>query len=173
MNKPYVSLIVAIAANGVIGEGNRMPWYLPSDLQYFKSLTWDNIVIMGRRTYESIGKPLPGRINVIFSSNEIDDDVCRVADITEFQQLWQNKSRNGSWRDKELFVIGGAELFKLFLPQAQKLYITRIHKDFPGDTHFPEYDEREWQLVSTRKGIRDEKNQYEHDFLIYVRRVNR
>jgi len=170
MNKPNISIIAAVSENGVIGEDNRMPWHLPSDLDYFKSITWGNLVIMGRRTYESIGKPLPGRVNIVFSSNELEDDVWSVKNVEEFQMLWQEKTREGSWKDKELFVIGGAELFRLFLPLARKLYITRIHADFPGDTHFPEIDRQKWQLVSTRKGIRDEENRYEHDFLIYVKR---
>ena len=170
MNEPKISIIAAVAKNRVIGLANRMPWSLPADLQHFKKLTINNIVVMGRKTLESIGSPLPKRINVVFSRSDVAEDVLRVSDIDEFFLLLERKIITGEWMEKEIFIIGGATLFELFLPYARKLYLTRINENFPGDTYFPLYDEDEWLLISSEKGPKDEDNPYDYDFLLYQKR---
>ncbi len=171
MNELKISLIAAIAKNRVIGLANRIPWSLPEDLQHFKRITMDNIVVMGRKTFESIGKPLPGRTNIVFSRKEVSPEVFRVSDIDEFFLLIDRESAEGEWSDKEIFIIGGETLFELFLPYAQKLYLTRINENFAGDTYFPLYDEDEWVLISSEKGKKDEDNPYDYEYLIYQRRT--
>ncbi|MBW6515030.1 MAG: dihydrofolate reductase [Candidatus Cloacimonetes bacterium] len=171
MNELKISIVAAVAKNRVIGLANRIPWSLPEDLKHFKNLTWGNIVVMGRKTIESIGKPLPGRVNILFSRKQTDEDVYRVADIDEFFLLIDQKMNSGEWQEKEIFIIGGETLFELFLPYAQKLYLTRINEDFAGDTYFPLYDEDEWLLISSEKGKRDEDNPFDYDFMTYQKRT--
>jgi dihydrofolate reductase len=170
MNEPKISIIAAVARNRVIGLANRMPWSLPADLQHFKKLTTNNVVVMGRKTLESIGTPLPERVNVVFSRSDVSEDVLRVSDIDDFFLLLERKIITGEWMEKEIFIIGGATLFELFLPYAWKLYLTRINENFPGDTYFPLYEEDEWLFISSEKGPKDEDNPYDYDFLLYQKR---
>jgi dihydrofolate reductase len=160
-----ISHIFAMDQNRVIGKDNRLPWHLPADLAYFKKVTMGHAIVMGRKTFESIGRPLPGRENVIVTRDRsFQPEGCKVLhSIEEVKQF-------AAMRDDEVFVIGGAELFRATLPVADRLYITKIEASFPGDTFYPAFDESEWQLVSYTKGIKDEKNPYDYAFIVYERK---
>ncbi|MFA1711080.1 dihydrofolate reductase [Peribacillus frigoritolerans] len=156
-----ISLMVAMDQNRVIGKNNKLPWHLPADLQYFKKVTMGHPIVMGRKTFESIGRVLPGRENVIVTRNqEFKVEGCVVLhDIAQIKMFADN-------HDEEVFVIGGAEIFKEILPFTDRLYITEIHETFEGDTFFPEIDENEWDVISSNAGQIDEKNRFAHDFII-------
>lgn len=159
---PRLSLIAAVAANGVIGSDNALPWRLPEDLKRFKALTTGHPVIMGRKTFESIGRPLPGRRNIVISRNEgYKADGCEVA--TSLSAAL-NSCRAGS---NEIFVIGGAQIYAEALPQAQRLYLTEIRRDFAGDARFPTFDRHHWQEIS-RERLRTPEG-LEFDFAVYDR----
>lgn len=140
-----LSAIVALAQNRVIGINNRLPWYLPNDLKYFKAVTMGKPVIMGRKTFESIGKPLPGRPNIVISTNPnytaegvtIVDTVERATDVAKGICLI-----NGG---NEAMVIGGEQIYRLFLPQLNRLYLTEVLADVDGDAWFPDIDESAWR----------------------------
>jgi dihydrofolate reductase len=138
---PVISIIVAIAKNNVIGANNQLIWHISEDLKRFKTLTTGHHIIMGRRTFESIGKPLPNRTNIIVSRNKeyVADGCIVVASLEE--------ALTESARDSEVFIIGGGELYRQALPLAHKLYLTRVHKSFDGDTYFPEINSGEWKEV--------------------------
>lgn len=159
-----ISLIVAMSKNRVIGKDGKMPWHLPNDLKYFKQVTTDNVVVMGRKTFESMGKPLSNRINIILTKDvNYKAEGCLV--FNSIDHLLESIKHISN-----VFVIGGSELYKQFLPIAKKLYITYLNHEFNGDTFFPEYDENEWRITEITKGIIDERNHYEHDFVIAERR---
>jgi len=141
-----ISIIVAMSNNRVIGKNDKLPWYIPEDLQWFKDNTMNKPVIMGRKTHESIGKKLPGRLNIVVSRNkdyEPINDLVRVYSSLE-DVIVEHEGMC------ELFVIGGAEIYKEVLPYTDKMYITRIAADIEGDTFFPEYNEDEWNTVSSK-----------------------
>ncbi len=149
-----ISLIVAMANNRVIGLDNKMPWHLSADLKKFKSITMGSPILMGRKTYESIGRPLPGRTNMIISRNlDYQQEGCLV-----FNDL-NTALETASQSTKEVFIIGGSDLYKAILPLANVLYLTLINKDFQGDTFFPEIDFNEWSEV-TREDIKDDPSVY-------------
>jgi dihydrofolate reductase len=131
-----VSIIVAIAKNRVIGRGNALPWHISEDLKRFKKLTMGHPVIMGRKTFDSIGKPLPGRKNVILSR----DRNLRIPGA-EIAHTWEEAVKSLG-EASNVFVLGGADLFRLALPKADRLYLTLIEKEFEGDTFFPDFDWR-------------------------------
>lgn len=159
-----ISYIVAMDRNRAIGKNNRLPWHIPADLKFFKQTTMGHAILMGRKTYESVGKPLPGRTNVIMTQNpSYRAEGCEIVHSVE-----ETIDRFG--RQDELFVTGGAELFRLFMPYVDKMYLTRIEHAFEGDTFFPEYDETEWTLVKREQGVMDEKNPYTYFFETHVRR---
>lgn len=157
-----ISLIVAIASNGVIGKDNRLPWRLPGDLAYFKRITMGHTIVMGRKTYESIGKPLPGRQNVIVTRNRhFKSEGCIVINsLEEALKLAEND---------EVFIIGGAEIYSQAISIVERLYITHVNKEFEGDTYFPQIDSGKWKIISREEGETNEKNPYEYSFLIYER----
>ncbi|WP_017187152.1 dihydrofolate reductase [Alkalibacillus haloalkaliphilus] len=161
-----LSLIVAMDDNQVIGLNNDMPWHLPNDLKYFKKVTSDSTIVMGRKTFESIGRPLPNRHNIIMTRNDqYTQEGCSVVrNWEELPPLVEG--------EEEVFIIGGSELFKDALNQVDYMYITKIHETFDGDTYFPTINWDDWTLVSEQLGELDEKNKHEHTFLIY-RRVNK
>src|SRR5688500_18799105 len=132
-----ISFLLAASENNVIGKDNKLPWHLPSDLKYFKNLTWGMPVVMGRKTFESFGKPLSGRRNIVISrNNEWKAEGVEIANsIEKAVALAQQSAVN------EIFIIGGGEIFKTFLPKAERIYLTRIHHSFDGDAFFPEIDE--------------------------------
>jgi dihydrofolate reductase len=160
-----ISFIVAMDENTAIGKNNQLPWHLPEDLKFFKRVTMGHPIAMGRKTHESIGRLLPGRENIIITRNpHFQCEGCTVFySIQDFTAYCKSI-------EKEIFVIGGAEIFKETFKFADRLYITRIHHEFAGDTFFPEFDERQWTLNSCTKGIKDEKNPYDYDFCIYDRK---
>lgn len=157
-----ISIIVATDRNNLIGKDNDLPWRIPADLAYFKKVTLGSTIVMGRKTYESIGKPLPNRRNIILSRQDFHADGCETLHSIE-----EVKSLNMD--DEELFVIGGAHIFKETLPIADFLYLTYIDEEFEGDTYFPEVNEQDWELVSSEKGMKDEKNPYDYYFKKFKR----
>ncbi|RFU69705.1 dihydrofolate reductase [Peribacillus saganii] len=163
-----ISLLLAMDKNRLIGRDNQLPWHLPADLKYFKEVTMGHPIVMGRKTFESIGRVLPGRENVIVTRDQsFQADGCIVLNsIKAIKEYADNQ-------DREVFVIGGAEIFKEIIPFTDRLYITEIHEEFEGDTFFPAVDENEWTLISSKEGMVDEKNIYEHDFLVYEKKIER
>ncbi|MFD2673105.1 dihydrofolate reductase [Marinicrinis sediminis] len=162
-----IALIWAMGENRVIGKNNQMPWHLPADLTYFKQTTMGAPVLMGRKTFESIGKPLPGRENWILTTNQdYVADGCKVVHTVDelLEQLKQDDEPNDT-----LFVIGGAQIYRQFLAVADRLYVTHIHQAFEGDTFFPDYDAAQWRLVQQIEGQVNERNPYPHDFCVYER----
>lgn len=157
-----ISFIFAMDRKRAIGLHNKLPWHLPADLKYFKKVTMGHPVIMGRKTYESIGKPLPGRENVVLTR----DQDYRPEGCVVLHKPVEAAER---YKDGEAFVIGGAEIFRLFLPLADKMYVTLIDHEFAADTFFPEIDETAWRIVSREPGVTDEKNPYVYEFLVYGR----
>jgi dihydrofolate reductase len=137
-----LSLIVAVAANGTIGKDNHLPWHIPADLKHFKELTLGKPVVMGRKTFESIGKPLPGRRNLAISRNP----AWRAAGVEVFPSLDDALAHAAD--AAEVMVIGGSALFAAALPVAQRLYLTEIHRAFDGDVVFPPLDRAQWRELS-------------------------
>ena len=157
-----LSLVVAMARNRVIGAGGRLPWHLPADLKRFKEITMGRPVIMGRKTFESIGKPLPGRVNIVVTRRRgWSAPGCRAAGTLE-----EAIAAAGAG---EVFVIGGGELYAAALPRADRLYVTEVDAEVPGDTHFPEVDLSRWRLVEETVREPDEKNAYRCRFRVYER----
>ncbi len=161
-----ISLLLAADENGVIGKNNQLPWHLPNDLKYFKNLTWGMAILMGRKTYESIGKPLPGRRNIVITRQR--DFAVQGIDIVHSIEEAETIATNADI--KEIFIIGGAEIFNSILPRAGKVYLTRIHHQFDGDVFFAELNNNEWQLVSEKYCEPDEKNKYAHTFQVWERK---
>jgi len=161
-----ISFIVAAAENNVIGKDNQLPWHLPNDMKYFKNQTWGMTVIMGRKSLESLGKPLQGRKNIVVTRNkDWKREGAEVAhSIDEAIELAKKTGAN------EIFIIGGAEIFKAAMPVADRIYLTRIHHKFEGDAYFPEVEESQWQLVQSRFCNADDKNQYPHTFQVWERK---
>ncbi|NIK11018.1 dihydrofolate reductase [Alkalibacillus almallahensis] len=157
------SMIVAMDENHVIGLDQGMPWHLPNDLKYFKSVTSQSTIVMGRKTFESIGRPLPKRHNIILTrQKDFNPEGCTV--IHSWEELQEVVSSN-----EHVFIIGGAALFAEALSFADYMYITHIHSTFEGDTYFPEVDWSKWELVERTEGETDEKNQHAHTFSVYKR----
>ncbi|MDO8730880.1 MAG: dihydrofolate reductase [Candidatus Omnitrophota bacterium] len=155
-----ISLIVAASRNGVIGANNKLPWHLPADLKRFKQLTMGYPILMGRKTFESIGKPLPGRTNIVITRQK-GFQCCGttvVHSVEEALLICEN--------EKETFVIGGAEIFQQALPLADRIYLTRIEKDFEGDTKLFEIDPAGWKEVSREEFLNDP---LPHTFITYER----
>jgi len=158
-----LSLIAAVGKDGVIGAGGKLPWKLPADLAHFKQVTMGHPIIMGRKTFESIGRTLPGRENIVVTrQHDYAAPGCVV--VASLNEAFE-RTRDAD----EAFIIGGAELFRAALPRAAKLYLTRIDHDFEGDVFFPEFDPAEWREVSRREGIVDAQNPYPHVFLVFER----
>lgn len=160
-----LSAIVAISNNNVIGKDNELPWYLPADLRYFKKITIDHPVIMGRKSFEAIGNPLPKRTNIVITRDPyyLSSNILIAHSLGEAINLARETS------PEEAFIIGGAEIFEIALPHLDRLYITEIHADFDGDTFFPEWDRTEWNLVSQEAHRSDKKNEFDYSFKIYER----
>ncbi|MCC3861343.1 type 3 dihydrofolate reductase [Pseudemcibacter aquimaris] len=164
-----VSLIVAAAENRTIGKDNDMPWKISSDLKYFKKVTMNKPVIMGRKTFESIGKPLPGRTNIVITR---DTGFTHEGVITAHSVEMALDVAHGMAemrKEKEIMVIGGAQIYALTLPIADRLYLTRIHAEIEGDAHFPELDEKDWLEYSREDHSRGEKDSHDHSFIVLDR----
>ncbi|MDW0115419.1 dihydrofolate reductase [Sporosarcina thermotolerans] len=158
-----ISLLVAVDLNRVIGVDNKMPWHIPEELKYFKEVTMGKAIVMGRKTYESIGRPLPGRLNIIITRNE-----GYSVEGAEVLHDLNAAIERGKEYSEEVVIIGGAEIFNLSMPMADRLYITVIRNSYEGDTFFPEYNDGNWKLISesedhhTAEGI-------PYSYLIYDR----
>ena len=166
-----VSIIAAVAENGVIGRGGKLPWRLSADLKRFKSLTMGHPIIMGRRTWESIGRPLPGRTSIVITRQ------TRYA--TPFAEVqvahdWDEAHRlalAAPGGEVESFAIGGAEVYCAALPHARRLYLTRVLACIEGDAHFPPHNEAEWKLMTSDEHGADADNEYPHWFEVYERNL--
>lgn len=163
MHKPVISMIAAMAEGRVIGADNDMPWHLPADLKHFKAVTMGKPVVMGRRTYESIGRALPGRRNIVISrSGFVASDVEVVSSIEGAKEMLANEA--------EIMVIGGGNIYAQFLPEAQRLYLTHIDLSVSGDTCFPDYEAvANWKVHSSEKHMPDETNPYAYEFVALER----
>jgi dihydrofolate reductase len=162
-----ISIIAAMANNRVIGLKNRMPWHLSADLKRFKSITMGAPVLMGRKTYESIGKPLPGRTNIIISRNpDYRQEGCLIANTID------SAITTGCRIADEIFVIGGSDLYDALLPNAQTLYLTMIKMDFHGDTFFPEINPDTWFELEREDIVDDPNAGFCYSFVKLVRRRN-
>ncbi|MBK7391356.1 MAG: dihydrofolate reductase [Bacteroidetes bacterium] len=159
-----ISLIVAFDENRLIGRDNGLPWHLPADLKHFKALTMGHHMIMGRKTYESIGKPLPGRTTVIVTrqTDYLAEGCIVTQNFTEAMMQCAGQS--------EVFIIGGAQIFECTLPLADTLYVTQIHHAFEGDTFFPEIKLSEWDEINRERHEGDEKNQWAYSFITYKKK---
>jgi dihydrofolate reductase len=182
-----ISMIAAMGKNRIIGKDNKMPWHLPADLQWFKRTTMNSPIIMGRKTYESIGRPLPGRLNIVLSRDpDLDIEGCRVANSAEdairiAEQHLNNvakpahdKHENNLKKhinNNEIFITGGAYLYELFLPKADRLYLTLIDETFEGDTYFADYDVDDWQEVSRQDFQADDNNPHAYSFVTLDRKA--
>nr|AIA15954.1 Dihydrofolate reductase [uncultured bacterium] len=161
-----VSLLLAASENNVIGKDNGLPWHLPDDLKYFKNLTWGLPILMGRKTFDSIGKPLPGRKSIVITR----DRDWRHEGVEVVHSIEEAIDKAKTLGAKEIFVIGGAEIFKSSLPVANRIYLTRIHHVFDGDVFFPEIDAERWSCTSERFCAADEKNAYDHTYHVWERK---
>ncbi|QRG66368.1 dihydrofolate reductase [Brevibacillus choshinensis] len=157
-----ISLIVAYARNQVIGKDGVMPWHLPADLKHVKELTTGKTIVMGRKTFESLGRPLPNRRNVVLTRNRDfhPDGVDVVHTKEEVMALG------------DVIIFGGAEIYKQFLDVVERMYITQIDLEVEGDTFFPEWDREAFTVVDKREGIVDDKNKYPHSFYVYERKAS-
>ncbi|RLL48247.1 dihydrofolate reductase [Oceanobacillus piezotolerans] len=160
-----ISLLFAMDRNRVIGLNNDLPWHLPKDLQFFKRKTTGNTIVMGRKTFDSIGKALPNRRNVVLTSQK-DFAVPNVEVIHDLEIF---KAWNKSNPDEEYFVIGGAHLFEQILDIADRMYVTFIDEEFEGDTYFPAFNEQDFKMTSKEQGEKDDKNPYDYYFIQYDR----
>ena len=149
-----ISLITAVSANGVIGRSGELPWHLSDDLKRFKQLTLGKPIIMGRKTHESIGRALPGRQNIVLTSqSEFFADDCDVVSSVD-------AAMDAAGDADEIIVIGGGEIYVLFLPLAERIYMTRVHVDIDGDARFPQFDASQWQETSHSDHSAGELNDY-------------
>lgn len=157
-----LSIIVALDSNNLIGAANKLPWHLPADLKHFKNTTIGKTVIMGRKTFDSMGKPLRERRNIVITRNKnfVATGCEVVSSLDEAIKLCQN--------EKEVFLIGGAEIIKHALPLCNKLYLTRIYHEFEGDTFLNDLDLSKWRLVDEQDHEADDKNKWSFSFYTYV-----
>ncbi len=161
-----ISAIVAASQNGVIGIDNQIPWYLPADWKYFKKITSGHHVMMGRKCFESIGKPLPGRTNLVLSRNPY-----YLAQGTEIIHTIEEGIRIAeSNNETELFIIGGADVYRSTMHMLDKLYFNTIHAEIEGDTNWPDMDWKAWKLLSVENHEADEKNKYPYSFSVFEKR---
>ena len=158
-----ISIIVAIARNGIIGGDNRLLWHISEDLRRFKALTTGHPVVMGRKTWESLGRPLPGRTNVVLTRQPdfAPEGAVVVHSLEEAVRMFPPQ--------EEVFIIGGGELYAQALPLADRLYITTVEADYEGDVRFPEWDQSQWQLTSRELHERGEKFEHPFEFVDYAR----
>ena len=164
-----ISLLVAAAENNAIGKDNKLLWHLPNDMKYFKNTTWGMPVIMGRKTFESLdSKWLTGRINIILTSQKHIDSSKGEFELAS--SLDDSIKKAEATDCKEVFVIGGGEIFKEFLSRADKIYMTRVHAKLEADTYFPEIDQSKFEMVWEESHERDEKNKFDYSFQKWVRK---
>jgi dihydrofolate reductase len=163
-----ISLIVAASENNAIGKNNQLLWNLPNDMTFFKNTTWGMPVIMGRKTYESMSGDLKGRTNIVLTRKKDElNGALRATSLDEAIKIAQRETDA-----KEIFIIGGGEIFKMAMPVANRIYMTRVHATLDGDTYFPAIDEKEWKLVSSNRFEPDERHAYAYTFETWERIKN-
>ncbi len=167
LRKPRISIIVAAAANQAIGKDNQLLWHLPNDLRFFKKTTSGHPIIMGRKTYESVGKPLPNRRNIIISRQP----EYNATGVETVHSLDEAITLAGQTPEEltDIFIVGGAEIYRAALPITDRIYLTRVHANLLADTYFPQFDSSEWKLISREDHPADEKHAYSYSFLVYDR----
>ncbi|MBS1761171.1 MAG: dihydrofolate reductase [Bacteroidetes bacterium] len=160
-----ISLVVAAANNNAIGKEGKMPWHLPNDLKHFKNITWGMPVVMGRKTFDSLGKPLPGRKNIVITRQKewAAEGAIKAENIKDALFIAQQADAN------EIMIIGGGEIFKSIFNRAKKIYMTRVEADPEADTFFPVIDPARWHLMSQQNYEADEKNAYNYSFQTWER----
>jgi len=158
-----ISIIVAASTNNVIGAQGDLPWKLPDDLRRFKQLTMGKPIVMGRRTYESIGRPLPGRQSIVITRQP--GFVAEGCDVVASPAAALVAAGDSA----EIMIIGGSQIYELFLPKAGRLYLTRVHADIEGDAYFPDIDEQDWRLSASEAHEVSDANDYAFDFRTYER----
>ena len=158
-----LSIVVAKAKNNIIGKDNKLLWHLSDDLKRFKALTEGHTIIMGRKTFESLGRVLPNRKHIVFSNNPDfkvnDENVEVVHSLLQIQEYIES--------EEEAFVIGGAMMYNFLMPYVSKMYVTEIEKEFEGDAFFPRIDDKKWKEVSREKGPEDGENNFEYNYVVY------
>lgn len=157
------SIIVAIAKNNAIGKDNKLLWYLPNDLKHFKDVTTGHTVIMGRKTFESVGKPLPKRRNIVVTRRAISIEGCEVVSSIE-------AALTLCADEEEVFIVGGAEIYKQSIPLTDRIYLTKVDQDFDGDSFFPELDAAEWKETERENFEPDDRNKLKYSFITLERR---
>ena len=163
MERPFVSAIVAAAENNAIGKDNQLLWHLPNDLRFFKRTTSGHPIVMGRKTFESVGKPLPNRRNIVVTRQS--DYAVEGADVVHSIQEALSLCADNA----EVFIVGGAEIYRQALPILGRIYITRVHTEVAGDTFFPDIDEQDWVLVSEERHPPDDRHAHAYTFMVYER----
>lgn len=162
-----ISLIVAAAENNAIGKNNQLLWKLPNDFKFFKNTTWGMPVVMGRKTYESLGKALPGRFNVVITRQadwKADDAVV----VNSLEEALLKAQENNT---KEIFIIGGAEIYKQAIDTvANKIYLTRVHTQIDGDAYFPDVDTAKWEMSAIEDFSKDAQHDFDYSFQTWVKR---
>jgi dihydrofolate reductase len=161
-----ISQIVAASLNNVIGKNKGLPWKMPTDMAYFKNTTWGHHIVTGRRNYEAEGKALPGRVNIVLTRN-LD---YKIPDGIVVQRFGDAIAIAAQVDEEELFVVGGAEIYKLAMPYTDRIYLTRIHSVIEGDTFYPEPDWSKWVEISKESHQKDEQNPYDFDFIVFERK---
>ena len=161
-----ITFVVARAENGIIGRDGKLPWHIPADLQHFKRLTVGKPVVMGRKTYDSIGKPLPRRTNIVVTRRS--DYIVDSPDVIVVRNL--DAAIEAAGDVEEIMIIGGAEIYALSLPRAELIELTKVHAAVEGDTRFPALSPEEWQEISSAEHPADERNQYPTTFVTLQRR---
>lgn len=160
------SIVAAISENNVIGKDNKLLWNLPEDLKRFKQLTAGHTIIMGRKTFESIGRVLPNRKHIVITRDEsYKVDNANVEIINNIEDL--DKYIDS---EEEFFIIGGAIIYRQFMSKVNKMYITKINQKFQGDAYFPIINEQEWKVIERTKGIKNEENPYDYEFITYIKK---
>lgn len=161
-----ISLIVAASTNNVIGKDNQLLWHLPNDLRFFKNTTWGSVVIMGRKTFESVNKPLPGRLNIVITrqSDWQQNGVIKVGSLSDAIRYAEQENF------REIFIVGGGEIYRESMSLADRIYMTRVHTVLEGDTFFPEISANDWIKKSEQHFDGDEKNKWAHTIEIWERK---
>ncbi len=165
-----ISMIAAMDENHLIGSGNALPWHLPADFRHFKQVTMAKPIIMGRKTFESIGRPLPGRKNIVLTRGEFNHDGVVTVHSIDTALREASQSVNTGDETAEVMIIGGANLYQQMIGKADKLYLTHVKTKCEGDAWFPEIDMREWEIVSQQTVLADESNNYDFDIVEYRRK---
>lgn len=161
-----ISQIIAASLNNVIGKNNALPWKMPTDMAYFKNTTWGHHIVTGRKNYEAEGKALPGRVNIVLTRS-LD---YKIPDGIVVQRFDDAVAIAAQVDEEELFVVGGAEIYRLAMPYTDRIYLTRIHSEIDGDTFYPEPDWAEWNEISKESHLKDEQNPYDFDFIVFERK---